>query len=173
MNLFVIVFPIAPTNGTVLGEEGSGVGGQGRVGVPVSTKNFSDLPATSSCTLGYSPMMVICDRWADWSSPLQSCWTIVGKAWHLTLRLLGPQGRVPPKVSIDGILGDLSQFWHSLSHCPACLQIRHLPHPLWFKGSGFAMGLHWRAVIIWACLVPFLFSLSWALASISFLCYRR
>ena len=38
----------------------------------MSTKKFSDLPATSSCTLGSSPMMVICDRQAGWSGPLQS-----------------------------------------------------------------------------------------------------
>ena len=43
----------------------------------MSTKKFSDLPATSSCTLGSSPVMVICDRWAGWSGPLQSSRTIV------------------------------------------------------------------------------------------------
>ena len=45
-------------NGTDLGGEGSGVGDQDRVGAPVSTKNFLDLPATSCCTLGSSPVMV-------------------------------------------------------------------------------------------------------------------
>ena len=39
----------------------------------VSNKKFSDLPATSSCTLGSSPAMVICDRKPGWSGPLQSC----------------------------------------------------------------------------------------------------
>ena len=37
------------------------------------SEKFSDLPATSSCTLGSSPMMVICERRAGWSGPLQSC----------------------------------------------------------------------------------------------------
>ena len=36
----------------------------GKPSLPVSTKKFSDPPATSSCTLGSNPMMVICDRWA-------------------------------------------------------------------------------------------------------------
>ena len=34
----------------------------------MSTEKFSDLPATSSCTLGSSPVMIICDRRAGWSS---------------------------------------------------------------------------------------------------------
>ena len=38
----------------------------------MSTKKFSDLPGTSSCTLGSSPVMVICARRAGWSGPLQS-----------------------------------------------------------------------------------------------------
>ena len=33
-------------------------------------------------------------------SPVEPSW---GKAWHLTLRLLGPEGSVPPSVPIDGI----------------------------------------------------------------------
>ena len=35
-------------------------------------------------------MMVICDRLAGW-------------AWHLTFWLLGPYGKVPPNVPVDGI----------------------------------------------------------------------
>ena len=35
--------------------------------VSVSTKKFLDLPAASSCTLGSSPMMIICARQAGWS----------------------------------------------------------------------------------------------------------
>ena len=65
------------------------------------------------------------------------------------------------------ILGDLSWFGQSLAQCPTCLQIRHLPHALSFKDSGFAIGLPCRAASIWACLVSLLFSLSWALASLS------
>ena len=42
---------------------------------------------------------------------------------------------------------------------PNCLQIRHLPGALSFKDSGFAIGV--------PCLVSFLFSLFWALASLS------
>ena len=56
----------------------------------------------------------------------------------------------------------------TLAQCPTCLQIRHLPHALSFKDSGFAIGLPWRATSIWACLVSFLPSLSWALASFSY-----
>ena len=49
-----------------------------------------------------------------------------------------------------------------------CLsQIRHLPSALSFKDLGFAIGLLWRVGSIWACLVSFLLSLSWALASLS------
>ena len=70
---FSSCFSCSTPNGTGLGEEGSGVGDQDRVGSPMSTKKFSDLPATSSCTLGSSPMMIICDRQAGWSSPIQSC----------------------------------------------------------------------------------------------------
>ena len=39
---------------------------------PMSTKKFLDLPATSICTLGSSPMF-ICDRRAGMIGPLQSC----------------------------------------------------------------------------------------------------
>ena len=66
-------FSCSTQNGTGLGGEGSRVGDQDRVVAPVSTKKFSDLPATSSCTLGSSPVMVICDMQAGWSGPLQSC----------------------------------------------------------------------------------------------------
>ena len=78
---------------------------------------------------------------------------------------------MPPSVPTDGIcsiiLGGLFWFGHSLAHCPACLQIRHLPHALSFKDLGSAIGLPWRATSIWAYLVSFLFSLSGALASLS------
>ena len=55
----------------------------------VSTKKFSDLAATSSCTLGSSPVMVICDRQAGWRGPLQSCWTIMREGLALDLEALG------------------------------------------------------------------------------------
>ena len=69
---FCDCFSYSTQNGTDLGGEGSEVGGQDRVGTPVSTKKFLDIPATSSCTLGSSPVMVICDtaRQAGWSGPL-------------------------------------------------------------------------------------------------------
>ena len=65
---FSSCFSCSTQNGTGLGGEGSIIGGQDRV----STKKFSDLPATSSCTLGSSRVMVVCDRRAGWSGPLQS-----------------------------------------------------------------------------------------------------
>ena len=43
--------------------------------------------------------MVICDRRAGWSGPLQSCWTTMREGLVLDL-----EGRVPPKVPIDGCL---------------------------------------------------------------------
>ena len=42
----------------------------------MSTKKFLELPVTSSCTLGSSPVMVICDWWVGWSGLLQSCPTL-------------------------------------------------------------------------------------------------
>ena len=57
--------------------------------------------------------------------------------------------------------------WTLFGLKPACLQIRHLPGALSFKDSGFAIELPWKVASIWACLVSFLFSLSWALASLS------
>ena len=47
------------------------------------------------------------------------------------------------------------------------VEIRHLSGALSFKDSGFAIELPWKAANIWACLVSFLFSLSWTLASLS------
>ena len=35
------------------------------------------------------------------------------------------------------------------------------------QGLGFAIGLLWRVASTLACLIPFLFSLSWAFASLS------
>ena len=72
---FVIAFPVAPQMVQVWEEKDleqvrTDTGTQV---APVSTKKFLDLPATSSCTLDFSPMMVICDRWAGWGGPLQSC----------------------------------------------------------------------------------------------------
>ena len=57
--------------------------------------------------------------------------------------------------------------WTFFGPKPTCLQIKHLPGALSFKGSEFAKGLLWRVASIWACLVSFLFSLSWALVSLS------
>ena len=59
----------------------------------------------------------------------------------------------------------LVMFGHSLVQCPACLQIRHLLHVLSFRDSGFAIRLRKSVASIWACLISFLFSFSWALAS--------
>ena len=49
-------------NGMGLGGEGSRVGGQDTVGSPCVNLEILDLYATSSCTLGCSPVMLICDR---------------------------------------------------------------------------------------------------------------
>ena len=57
--------------------------------------------------------------------------------------------------------------WTFFGPKPTCLQIKHLPGALSFKDSVFAIELTWKVGIIWACLVSFLFSLSWALASLS------
>ena len=61
---------------------------------------------------------------------------------------------------------DLPRFGCSLAQCATCLHIRHLPCALSFKDLGFAMGLPWMAANICACLISFLLSLSWALASL-------
>ena len=50
---------MAPKMAQVLGGDGSQVGGQYRVGSPVLMKKFSDLLATTSCTLGCSSVMAI------------------------------------------------------------------------------------------------------------------
>ena len=57
--------------------------------------------------------------------------------------------------------------WTLFDQCSAYLQIRHLPHALSFKDLAFAIGLPWRVASIWAYLVSFLLSLSWALVSFS------
>ena len=69
---FFNYFSCSTKKGTVLGE-GSSVEGQDRVVATMSIKKFSDLPATFNCTLGSSPVMVICYRLAGWSGPLHSC----------------------------------------------------------------------------------------------------
>lgn len=50
---------MAPKMAQVLGGDGSQVGGQYRVGSLVLMKKFSDLLATTSCTLSCSSVMVI------------------------------------------------------------------------------------------------------------------
>ena len=72
MNLSVTVFPVAPKMVQFREEKAPEQEVKAEYVAPMSTKKFSGLPATSSCTLGSSPMMVICDRWADWSRPLQA-----------------------------------------------------------------------------------------------------
>ena len=72
MNLFIIVFTAAPKMVQVREEKAPEQEVKAEYVAPMSTKKFSGLPATSSCTLGSSPMMVICDRWAGWSGLLQS-----------------------------------------------------------------------------------------------------
>ena len=73
MNLFLIAFPIAPKMVQVWEEKAQEKEVRTEYVAPVSAKKFSDLPATSSCTLGSSSTMVICDRQAGWSGGLQSC----------------------------------------------------------------------------------------------------
>ena len=70
---FCNCFSYSTQNGTGLGGEGSGVGGQDRVGSPCVNQEILGPTCQSSCTLGSSPVMVICDRQAGWSGPLQSC----------------------------------------------------------------------------------------------------
>ena len=57
-------FSCSTQNGTALGGEGSGVGDQDTVGSPRVNQETRGPTCTSSCTLGSSPVMVICDRWA-------------------------------------------------------------------------------------------------------------
>ena len=72
MNLFVIVFLVAPQMVQVWEEKAPDQEVRTEYVAPVSTQKFSGLPATSSCTLGSSPMMVICDRRTGWSRLFQS-----------------------------------------------------------------------------------------------------
>ena len=73
MNLCIIIFPVALKMVQVWGKKALEQEVRTEQGAPVSTKKVSDRPATSGCTLGSTPMMVICDGWADWSGLLQSC----------------------------------------------------------------------------------------------------
>ena len=57
--------------------------------------------------------------------------------------------------------------WTLFGPMPCLSTDEFLPHALSFKDSGFAIGLPWRTASIWACLAYFLFSLSWALNSLS------
>ena len=154
-------FSCSTQNGTGLGGEFSGVGGQDRVGSAcVNQEKLLDLPATCSCTLGFSPIMVICDRLAGCSGLLQSCSTIVRESLVLDLEALGFPGQSAVQCPnswhvYQAVLSDLSWFGHSLAQCPCCLQSRH------------CCGRPWRATSIWTCLFSFLFSLSWVLASLS------
>ena len=68
MNLFCNCFSCSTKNDTGLGGEGYGIGGQEKVGIPCVKQEILDLPATSSCTLGSSPVVVICDRQAGWAT---------------------------------------------------------------------------------------------------------
>ena len=72
MNLFIIVFLVALQMVQVWEEKAPDQEVRTEYVAPVSTKKFSGLPATSSCTLGSSPVMVICDRQAGWSRLFQS-----------------------------------------------------------------------------------------------------
>ena len=71
MNLFVIVFLVAPQMVQVWEEMAPDQEVRTEYVASESTKKFSGLPATSSYTLGSSPVMVICDRQAGWSGPLE------------------------------------------------------------------------------------------------------
>ena len=128
----------------------------------MSIKKFLDLPATSSCTLGSGLVMVICDRWLDEVGCSSIVKPSVGKTWYLTLRLLGPEGRVPSNVRIDGICSkpfeESCQGLDTLAQCPTCLQIRHLPPALSFKDSGFAFleGCQHLCIACFFPILPFL-----------------
>ena len=73
VNLLVVVFPVAPKMVQVWKEKGPEYEIKTEQVATVSTNKLLDLPATSSCTLGSSPVMVICDRQAGWIGQLQSC----------------------------------------------------------------------------------------------------
>ena len=89
----------------------------------------------------------------------------------MTLRLLGPEDREPPMSQMMTFVirhfRKLPMIWTLFGAMFLCLQIRHLSCALSFKDLGFAIGLPWRAASILACLVSFLLSLAWALASLS------
>ena len=71
VNLFVVVFPVACKMVWVWEEKAPEEEVRTEQVAPVSTKKFSDLPATSRCTLDSSPVMIICDGRAGLSWPLQ------------------------------------------------------------------------------------------------------
>ena len=85
MNLFVIDFPVALKMVQAWWENALEPELRTEV-APVSTKKFSEI---SSCTLGSGPVMLTCDRWAGWSSTLQSCSTIMREGLALDLEALG------------------------------------------------------------------------------------
>ena len=81
--------------------------------------------------------MVICDRQAGWSGPLQSSWIIVREGLALGLEALGCWGQSAAQCPSwwhlwQAVLGDSLCFGHCLSQWPAFLQIRHLPCALSF-----------------------------------------
>ena len=70
---FCNCFSCSTQYGKGLRGEGSGAGGQDRVGRTCVNQEILGPTCHSSCTLDSSPVMVIYDRWAGWSRPLQSC----------------------------------------------------------------------------------------------------
>ena len=92
VNLFVIylfIYLFIYFSCTGFGGEVSEVGGQDRVGSPCVNQEI--LRPTCHIQLHpslQSPVMVICDRKAGWSRPLQSCWTILKEGLVLDLEAL-------------------------------------------------------------------------------------
>ena len=77
-----------------LGGEDPGVGSKDRAGSPVSTKKFLDQPATSSCTLGSSAVMVSVTgrwtpQWAEGSTSSVLKWTEQARSVHQTIMRKG------------------------------------------------------------------------------------
>ena len=104
---FCNCFSCRTQNGTGLGGEVSRVGGQDTVGGFCVNQEIH----RPTCHIQLHPWPQPHDGYlwqVGWlEQPLQSCWPSWGKVCHLTLRLLGSEGKVPPNVPIDGICSKL------------------------------------------------------------------
>ena len=168
---FCNCFPHRTQNGTGLGEGGSGVGGQDRVGSPCVNQEI--LGPTCHILL-YS-----------WLQPHDDCmWQEGWLGWPASVLLNHREGRFGtwpwgswvPRAEchpVSWLMAFVASCFKRLALIwtvwPNVLpvHIRHLFYALSFKDSGFAIGLPWRSARIWACFISLLLSLSWALAFLS------